>query len=208
MAKVIIYGPQGCGKTRNAKALAEFFGCDKIQDLGGIFTIDRLFEIEDGTLVLTDFKVFWPIPGCYAFDEAMRLMNGKSVTDSKFKCDADNNIIVSGVNGDAVEVKMTPVDMVKTTLDNYLAFASEESAKEFNKIRKQLAIQFEFKRQHQTNPALHCEYFPMYHSSHDAWVSEFVNSMIRSPMVRMTKDVCDKFCEMANNDLIEGLEIL
>jgi len=29
---VLIHGPQGCGKTRNAQALAEHFGCSKVVD--------------------------------------------------------------------------------------------------------------------------------------------------------------------------------
>lgn len=28
----IIHGPQGCGKTRNAHAIAEFFGCANVVD--------------------------------------------------------------------------------------------------------------------------------------------------------------------------------
>ncbi|HRO60252.1 MAG TPA: hypothetical protein PK177_13975 [Burkholderiaceae bacterium] len=28
----MIYGPQGCGKTRNAAALAQHFGCEKVVD--------------------------------------------------------------------------------------------------------------------------------------------------------------------------------
>lgn len=37
---VIVYGPQGCGKTRNADILARFFGCSKVVD------IDKLGNIK------------------------------------------------------------------------------------------------------------------------------------------------------------------
>lgn len=44
---VVIHGPQGCGKTRNADALAKHFGCSKIID--DARTVD---EAVAGTLYL------------------------------------------------------------------------------------------------------------------------------------------------------------
>ncbi len=32
MDSVVVYGPQGCGKTRNAEALARHYGCAEIVD--------------------------------------------------------------------------------------------------------------------------------------------------------------------------------
>jgi MoxR-like ATPase len=32
MTTILIHGPQGCGKTRNAQALAAHFGCSKVVD--------------------------------------------------------------------------------------------------------------------------------------------------------------------------------
>jgi len=46
---VLIHGPQGCGKTRNAQALAEHFGCSKVvEDWNG------RDPIAAGSLVLTN----------------------------------------------------------------------------------------------------------------------------------------------------------
>lgn len=50
---VVIHGPQGCGKTRNAQALAAHFGCTRIiDDWNGR---DR---VEEGSLVLTNIDAF------------------------------------------------------------------------------------------------------------------------------------------------------
>ena len=32
MPAVIVYGPQGCGKTRHTETLKKHFGCDKVVD--------------------------------------------------------------------------------------------------------------------------------------------------------------------------------
>lgn len=32
MTTILIHGPQGCGKARNAQALAAHFGCSKVVD--------------------------------------------------------------------------------------------------------------------------------------------------------------------------------
>lgn len=48
-ATVVIHGPQGCGKTRNAQALAAHFGCARIVD--GWNGRDK---VEAGALVLTN----------------------------------------------------------------------------------------------------------------------------------------------------------
>ena len=45
---VLIHGPQGCGKTRNAQALAAHFGCSRIVD-----DWNGQSKIEEGSLVLT-----------------------------------------------------------------------------------------------------------------------------------------------------------
>lgn len=49
---VVIHGPQGCGKTRNAQALAAHFGCSRIvDDWNGQSKIE-------GSLVLINSMVF------------------------------------------------------------------------------------------------------------------------------------------------------
>ena len=46
---VVIHGPHGCGKTRNAQALAAHFGCRRIVD-----DWNGQSKIEEGSLVLTN----------------------------------------------------------------------------------------------------------------------------------------------------------
>lgn len=43
---IIVYGPQGCGKTFHAQKLAEFFGCSQVVDFGE----GRRHPIEEGRL--------------------------------------------------------------------------------------------------------------------------------------------------------------
>ena len=50
---VLIHGPQGCGKTRNAQALAAHFGCSRIVD-----DWNGQSKIEEGSLVLINAMVF------------------------------------------------------------------------------------------------------------------------------------------------------
>lgn len=45
---VVIHGPQGCGKTRNAQALAAHFGCSRIID-----DWDGASPLPEGALALT-----------------------------------------------------------------------------------------------------------------------------------------------------------
>lgn len=49
MTTIVIHGPQGCGKTRNAEALAAHFGCARIVD-----DWNGRDELEAGCLVLTN----------------------------------------------------------------------------------------------------------------------------------------------------------
>jgi len=49
---VIVHGPQGCGKSRHASALALHFGLNTIQEY---WNPDRGFP-PDGTLALTNYK--------------------------------------------------------------------------------------------------------------------------------------------------------
>lgn len=50
---IVIHGPQGCGKTRNAQALAKHFGCSRIVD-----DWNGRSKVEPGSLVLTSSLVF------------------------------------------------------------------------------------------------------------------------------------------------------
>ena len=66
---VIIYGPQGCGKTTNAKALADHFGLTKIVDPWCPGD-----ELPDDALALTNVEV----DGALSFDKAMAFMQAAS----------------------------------------------------------------------------------------------------------------------------------
>ena len=46
---LIVYGPRGCGKTKNAEALAKHFGCSRILD-----DWNGRDRFEGGTLALTN----------------------------------------------------------------------------------------------------------------------------------------------------------
>lgn len=68
---VIVYGPQACGKTRNAERLRKGFGLDRvIDDWDG-----RSEAPERGALVLTNNEraaLYFPESQRYAFEAAMR----------------------------------------------------------------------------------------------------------------------------------------
>ncbi len=64
MSTIIIYGPQGCGKTRNAQVIAKHFKLSKIVE--GWNGVD---ELEDGTLALTNVP---NIAGAINFEETMK----------------------------------------------------------------------------------------------------------------------------------------
>lgn len=68
---VIIYGPQGCGKTRNAQALAQHFGLTNIIDPWCPGD-----ELPDDTLALTGVEV----DGALSFDDAMAAMQSASAS--------------------------------------------------------------------------------------------------------------------------------
>lgn len=65
MRSIIVYGPQGCGKTRHAELLRDFFGMSHIVD-----DWDCSDPIPDDALVLT---VHRPpdAPGTIAFEQAV-----------------------------------------------------------------------------------------------------------------------------------------
>lgn len=51
---IIIYGPQGCGKTKNAEKLRRFFGMDEIVDDEGDpypLTTDQVEEFKAGKIL-------------------------------------------------------------------------------------------------------------------------------------------------------------
>lgn len=64
---VIICGPQGCGKSRNAKKLAKHFGLTRIMDEDGEWMVGDPIPEED-TLILTNEEV----PGAIDYYDAMR----------------------------------------------------------------------------------------------------------------------------------------
>lgn len=62
---VIIYGPQGCGKTRNSAALAKHFGKVFILDYDSAIRPDAY---PADAIVFTNTE----LPGAIPFDDAMR----------------------------------------------------------------------------------------------------------------------------------------
>lgn len=66
---LIIHGPQGCGKTRNAKALAKHFGLSNVVELDGPMHGSIQFN---NTLYLTNQEVRGNKIRSIAFDDAMR----------------------------------------------------------------------------------------------------------------------------------------
>lgn len=77
---VIIYGPQGCGKTRNAEALAKHFGLNHIIDDGEDENGNSWHPgdpVPDDTLVLTNAP---GIDGAISFDEAMASISDASAS--------------------------------------------------------------------------------------------------------------------------------
>jgi cytidylate kinase len=52
----VVVGPKGCGKTRNAKLIAEKLGCKVIVDEGiqGLIEAKRMLETYDDVLYLTN----------------------------------------------------------------------------------------------------------------------------------------------------------
>ncbi len=70
---VLVYGPQGCGKSINAERLRRHFGCASVQDEGLDWWGPRR-KIVDGALHLTTEQPAAEIPGVrvLSFAEAMR----------------------------------------------------------------------------------------------------------------------------------------
>lgn len=71
MRTTIVHGPQSCGKTRHAEALARHFGCDRVVD-----DWDGFSPIPAGALVLTNLSEFRhpPEADVLPFGEAVCLL--------------------------------------------------------------------------------------------------------------------------------------
>ncbi len=82
---IIIHGPQGCGKTRNAKKLMAFFGLNQLIDGAGLGVMIPEYD----TLMLTNEvevlkKQFGTDhPQVLSFDEAMEKMTAAESADLK-----------------------------------------------------------------------------------------------------------------------------
>lgn len=53
---ILLYGPQGCGKTTHAKNLAKFFGLKNIVDSGGAKTKDGYLDPPFDTLIVSNSR--------------------------------------------------------------------------------------------------------------------------------------------------------
>lgn len=69
---VLVYGPQGCGKTTNAERLRRHFGCATVQD-DGLHLHGPQRKIVDGALHLTTERPANEVPDVrvLSFAEAM-----------------------------------------------------------------------------------------------------------------------------------------
>ena len=66
---VIVHGPLGSGKTSNARALMQHFGCTRLVDG---WRGDR--KLQPGDLVLTHDEPPFPVPGATVLDVGTALM--------------------------------------------------------------------------------------------------------------------------------------
>lgn len=73
MSTIIIHGPQGCGKTRHAQAMAALFRCSQIVE-----DWDGRTPVPAGALVLTQLQRFTPDTDVhvYSFDEVAPFLRG------------------------------------------------------------------------------------------------------------------------------------
>ena len=77
---VIVYGPQGCGKTLNAERLRKYFGCTLVVEMDE----QRRRQLHDGALHLTCEDpatlraIGWRIDGVktFSYEEASRFIGG------------------------------------------------------------------------------------------------------------------------------------
>jgi predicted AAA+ superfamily ATPase len=68
MSVVIIYGPQGCGKTSLAQQLKAHYGCDRIIE---DWYPSRQVDLQDDDLVLTNLEPPFAVPGALAIKFAV-----------------------------------------------------------------------------------------------------------------------------------------
>jgi hypothetical protein len=100
---------------------------------------------------------------------------------------------------------------ISEKLNNYSLFTNRSEALEFDAIRKQVAIQFEFLKQHAPayEPDFSLGYIPKYYvifnTATKTWSKDFCKCIYTPGTVYMPQDVANKFCELANKGLIRGL---
>ena len=101
-------------------------------------------------------------------------------------------------------------------LQDYRLFATRRDALEFDRLRKQMAIQFEFLNQYDPSYVpdwtddSEDKWFVYYSHGYESWSclsSIDVNPFGQMTVVYMPYEVASKFCNMANAGLIEGLEV-
>ena len=141
------------------------------------------------------------------------LQEGKPITieppkkePEKFKCRASSNYYANLDGTIRNKGYGSPSE-----LENYVFLATIKEALEFEQLRKQIAIRFEFLKQHAPlyKPTWDNYDEPKYYVYYDfekkSWDFHHQYHHI-SPIPYMPKEVARKFCSMANAGLIEGLE--
>jgi hypothetical protein len=148
-------------------------------------------------------------------DEQMEaLQEGKSITieppkkePKKFRCHEANRWFCD-LEGKPEGAMFT----ARGERENYAYQATKQEALEFEKLRKQLAIQFEFLKLHAPDwkpdwkdaEQEKCRVY--YNHNRKIWLRES-GLTFEILTIHMPKEVAGKFCGMANAGLIEGLEV-
>ena len=79
---IIIYGPQGCGKTFNSELLRKYFGCDSVVDDGTLPSISQ----NDDILYLTNGNLSYSMRFNHSvipYETAMYYANSDSMCDNE-----------------------------------------------------------------------------------------------------------------------------
>ena len=140
-------------------------------------------------------------------EQAKALCEGNAITiqppQQTFSCRKTNSY---GAKFSGVVDKYV---VTEDQIANYAYQATRAEAEEFETLRRNLAIQFEFTKQHDPYFRFVLEKDACYISfdvESRKWVY-CISSFFCVPTVAyMPKAVAEKFCDMANKGLIEGLE--
>jgi hypothetical protein len=147
-------------------------------------------------------------------EQMKNIQEGKPITiepprgePEKFRCREENRYFATRSG-----IANSSINRHQEEFDNYAYQSTEQEALEFENLRKQLAIQFEFLKQHapdykpnwlnKREPKNYCFYDHELRKWRDG--CEYAIQVVK---VYMPLEVAELFCEMANSRIIEGLEL-